>query len=59
MENSLRIRRMSDVVFKNARIMELVSRRGWLNEEMIRKFVFCEMDAKMRLMESTLNLIKS
>ena len=58
LENSLRIRRMSDVVFKNARIMELVSRRGWLNEDVIRKFVFCEMDAKMRLMESTLNLIK-
>jgi len=57
LQNSLRIRRISDVAFKNTRILDFVSKKGWLTEEMITKFVFCEIDAKMRLMESTLNLM--
>lgn len=57
LQNSLRIRRISDIAFGNPRIMDLVSERGWLNEEMITKFVFCQVDAKMRLMESTLSLM--
>ena len=57
MENSLRIRRMSDVVFRNARMIDWVTKRGWLNEEMIEKFILCEMDTKMRLVEKSLGLI--
>jgi digeranylgeranylglycerophospholipid reductase len=57
LENSLRMRRMSDVVFKNERMIDLVTKRGWLTEEMVMKFVLCEMDAKMRLMEKTLGLM--
>ena len=56
LENSLRMRRMSDVVFKNERMIDLVTKRGWLTEEMVMKFVLCEMDTKMRLMERTLGL---
>lgn len=59
LQNSLRIRRMSDVVFKNTRIIDFATKKGWLTEEMIMKFVLCQMDAKMKLMESTLNLMKS
>ena len=54
LENSLRMRRMSDVVFKSERMIDLVTRRGWLTEEMVMKFVLCQMDAKMRLIEKTL-----
>ena len=54
LENSLRMRRMSDVVFKNEKMIDFVTKRGWLTEEMVMKFVLCEMDTKMRLMERTL-----
>ena len=57
LQNALRIRRISDVAFKNTRLLDFVTKQGWLTEEMITKFVFCEVDAKMRLMESTLNLM--
>jgi digeranylgeranylglycerophospholipid reductase len=57
LENSLRMRRMSDVVFKNERMIDIVTKRGWLTEEMVMKFILCEMDAKMRLMEKTLGLM--
>ncbi len=54
LENSLRMRRMSDIVFKSERMIDLITRRGWLTEEMVTKFIFCQMDAKMRLIEKTL-----
>ncbi len=57
LENSLRMRKMSDVVFKNERMIDIITKRGWLTEEMVMKFVLCEMDAKMRLMEKTLDLM--
>ena len=57
LENSLRLRRMSDVVFKNEKMIDFVTKRGWLTEEMVMKFVLCEIDAKMRLMERTLSIM--
>jgi hypothetical protein len=57
LENSLRMRRMSDVVFKNEKMIDFITKRGWLTEEMVMKFVLCEMDAKMRLMERTLRVM--
>ncbi len=57
LENSLRIRKMSDVVFKNERMIDWVTKRGWLTEEMIEKFILCEMDTKMRLIEKSLGII--
>ena len=57
LENSLRIRKMSDVAFKNERVIDFVAKRGWLTEETVTKFVLCQMDAKMRLMERTLGLM--
>lgn len=58
LENALRIRRMSDVIFNNMRMIDLITRRGWLTEEMVEKFVLCEMDTKMKLVEKTLMLVK-
>ena len=58
LENSLRMRRMSDVVFKNEKMIDFITKRGWLTEEMVMKFVLCEMDTKMRLMERTLRVMK-
>ena len=56
-ENSLRIRRMSDVAFKNAKMMDWVTKRGLLTEEMMEKFILCEMDLKMKLVEKSLGII--
>ena len=58
LENSLRMRRMSDVVFKNEKMIDFVTKRGWLTEEMVMKFVLCEMDTKMRFMERTLQVMQ-
>ena len=57
LENSVRIRKMSDVVFKNARMIDWVTKRGWLTEEMIEKFILCDMDLKMKLVEKSLGII--
>ena len=58
LKNSLRIRRMIDVVFKSARMIDWVTKRGWLTEEMIEKFMFCQIDVKMRLVEKSIGLIE-
>ena len=55
--NSLRIRRMTDIVFKNERMIDLITRRGWLTEEMVERFVLCQMDTKMELVERALRLV--
>ena len=57
LENSLRIRRMSDVLFRNARMIDWVTKRGLLTEEMMEKFILCEMDLKMKLVEKSLGII--
>ena len=57
LENSLVLRRMSDIVFKNEKMIDLVIRRGWLTEEMVEKFILCKVDTKMKLIEKTLRLM--
>ncbi len=57
LRNSLRIRRMTDIVFKNERMIAMITRRGWLTEEMIERFVLCQMDTKMELVEKVLRLV--
>ncbi|UCH57505.1 MAG: NAD(P)/FAD-dependent oxidoreductase [Candidatus Bathyarchaeota archaeon] len=57
LENALRIRKMGDILFRKKKRIDWVSKRGWLNEEMIEKFILCEMDTKMKLVEKTLGLI--
>jgi digeranylgeranylglycerophospholipid reductase len=52
--NSLRLRKMSDIVFKNKMMIEVVTRLGWLTQETINKFIMCEMDASMKLIEKSL-----
>jgi len=54
LENSLRLRRMSDVVFRSERSIDFIAERGWLTEEMLEKLILCRMDTKMRLVERTL-----
>lgn len=58
LENSLRLRKMSDIFFENSRMIELVTKRGWLTEEMIEKFILCQIDTNMKLVEKTLSLMK-
>jgi digeranylgeranylglycerophospholipid reductase len=58
LENSLRLRKMSDIFFENRRMIELVTNRGWLTEEMIEKFILCKIDTNMKLVEKTLSLMK-
>jgi len=48
---------MSDIVFKNERMIDAITKRGWLTEEMVEKFILCRMDAKMRLVEKTLGIM--
>jgi len=52
--NSLRLRRMSDVIFRNRRMIDTVTKLGWLTRESILKLIYCEFDASMRLIEGAL-----
>ena len=54
LDNSLRLRRMGDVLFGSEKTMDFITRRGWLNEEMVENLILCRMDAKMKLAEKTL-----
>jgi len=54
LENSLRLRKMSDAIFGSERTLNFITKRGWLTEEMLQKLILCRMDAKMKLVEKTL-----
>jgi digeranylgeranylglycerophospholipid reductase len=54
LDASLRLRKMSDVVFRSKKMIEVVTRLDWLTRDTVSKFVYCEMDAKMRLIEMAL-----
>jgi hypothetical protein len=45
---------MSDVIFRNRRMIEAVTRLGWLTRESILKFIYCDVDASMKLIEKAL-----
>jgi digeranylgeranylglycerophospholipid reductase len=51
---SLRLRKMSDVVFRSKRMIDIITKLDWLTKDTISKFVYCKMDAKMRLIERAL-----
>jgi len=51
---SLRLRRMSDVVFKSKRMIDVITKLDWLTKDTISKFIYCNMDTKMKLMEKVL-----
>jgi digeranylgeranylglycerophospholipid reductase len=51
---SLRLRRMSDVVFKSKRMIDVITKLDWLTKDTITKFIYCKMDTKMKLMEKAL-----
>lgn len=57
LNNSLRLRKMSDVIFRNRRMIEAVIKLGWLSRESMLKFIYCDMDASMRLIEKALTAI--
>lgn len=54
LENSLRLRKMSDILFRSEKTVDFVTKRGWLTEEMLQRVILCSMDAKMRLVEKTI-----
>jgi len=45
LDNSLRLRKMSDIVFRNEKVIDFVVKRGWLTKEMVTKLVYCEIDS--------------
>jgi len=51
---SLRLRRMSDVVFRSKRMIDVVTKLDWLTKDTISKFIYCKMDAKMKMIERAL-----
>jgi hypothetical protein len=57
LENALRIRKMSDIVFKNTDMIDWITERGWLTEEMVNRFILCKIDTKMRLLEKSLGVL--
>jgi digeranylgeranylglycerophospholipid reductase len=54
LENSLRLRKMSDIVFGSDRMLDFITKRGWLTEEMVQKLILCKIDTRMKLVEKTL-----
>ena len=54
LENSLRLRKMGDILFRSEKTVDFVSKRGWLIEEMLEMVILCRVDAKMKLVEKTL-----
>ena len=54
LDNSLRMRKMSDIVFRSKKLMDVITKLDWLTRETLDKFIHCEMDAKMRLLEMAL-----
>jgi digeranylgeranylglycerophospholipid reductase len=57
LENSLRLRRMGDTIFKSNSLLSFSLKSGVLNEELINHFVLCKIDTKMRLLEKSLQVI--
>ena len=54
LENSLRLRKMGDILFRSEKPIDFITKRGWLTEEMAQRLILCRMDAKMKLVEKTL-----
>jgi digeranylgeranylglycerophospholipid reductase len=54
LDNSLRLRKMSDVVFRSKKMIEVITRLDWLTRDTISKFIYCEVDTKMKLIERAL-----
>jgi geranylgeranyl reductase family protein len=52
--NSLRLRKMSDVVFRSKRMIDIITKLDWLTKDTISKFVYCKMDTKMKIIERAL-----
>ena len=51
---SLRLRKMSDVVFRSKRMIDIITKLDWLTKDTISNFIYCKMDVKMRLIERVL-----
>lgn len=54
LDNSLRMRKMSDIVFRSKKLMDVITKLDWLTRETLDKFIHCEMDSKMKLLERAL-----
>jgi len=54
LSNSLRLRKMSDIVFKNKKMIEVITNLDWLTRDTISNFIYCKIDYKMRFIEKTL-----
>jgi len=54
LDNSLRLRKMSDQVFRSKKMIDVITKLDWLTKETISNFIYCKMDSKMKLIEKTL-----
>ena len=54
LESSLRLRRMSDIVFRDRRLIEVATRLNWLTKKTINNFIYCRIDPEIRLIEEAL-----
>lgn len=54
LNNSLRIRKMSDVVFRSKRMISVIAKPELVNKDTISKFVYCQIDNKMKIIERVL-----
>lgn len=54
LENSLRLRKMIDIIFRSEKMIDIITKRGWLTEEMLQKLILCKIDTKIKIVEKTL-----
>ncbi len=58
LENSLRLRRMADILLASDEAISLAAKRGWIDEEMLMRLILCRMDYKMKIVEKALQAFK-
>jgi digeranylgeranylglycerophospholipid reductase len=57
LENSLRLRKLYDVVFGSKRLIRVVLNQGFLNQGTIENMIYCRIDSKMEIVERLLPLL--
>lgn len=59
LSNSLRLRRVGDLFLRSDRAVGLIARRGWLNEDVLGRFIRCQLDRTVFLIEKALSRLQS
>lgn len=59
LENALKLRKIGDAFFKSDKAVDFLTKRGWINEENLKKFVYCKVDRPLLLMGQMLSKLVS